>query len=135
MARKKNRSVEVFSLSFLDCICCGFGAVILIFVITTGRGLKLNEGRLAAASIEIKSLEAQIEEQRAGLEQDQLQWSRQNEASAQAEQQKQRALELMRDMDEKREELARSQADLHQVLASHQERESSTPAPPSGSST
>jgi hypothetical protein len=28
------RSVEVFSLSFLDCICCGFGAIILLLVLT-----------------------------------------------------------------------------------------------------
>lgn len=31
MARK--RRIEVFSLSFLDCISCGFGAVVLLFVI------------------------------------------------------------------------------------------------------
>ena len=30
----RRRSVEVFSLSFLDCICCGFGAIILLFVLT-----------------------------------------------------------------------------------------------------
>jgi hypothetical protein len=34
MARKKNRNVEAFSLSFLDCICCGFGAVILLLVLS-----------------------------------------------------------------------------------------------------
>lgn len=28
------RQVEVFNLSFLDCICCGFGAVILLFVLS-----------------------------------------------------------------------------------------------------
>src|SRR5690606_38605281 len=28
------RDVEVFSLSFLDAICCGFGAVILLLVLT-----------------------------------------------------------------------------------------------------
>jgi len=32
MARKK-REAETFSLSFLDVICCGFGAVILLLVI------------------------------------------------------------------------------------------------------
>ncbi|MEO6245892.1 MAG: hypothetical protein ABIQ12_10720 [Opitutaceae bacterium] len=30
----RRRQTQVFSLSFLDCICCGFGAVILIFVLT-----------------------------------------------------------------------------------------------------
>ena len=32
--KKRRRDVETFSLSFLDCICCGFGAIILLLVIT-----------------------------------------------------------------------------------------------------
>jgi hypothetical protein len=31
---KKRRNIEAFSLSFLDCICCGFGAVILLLVLS-----------------------------------------------------------------------------------------------------
>ena len=31
---KKRRSIEVFSLSFLDVICCGFGAIILLLVLS-----------------------------------------------------------------------------------------------------
>jgi hypothetical protein len=31
---KKKRDIDVFSLSFLDCICCGFGAMILLFVLS-----------------------------------------------------------------------------------------------------
>jgi hypothetical protein len=30
----KRREFEVFTLSFLDCICCGFGAIILLLVLT-----------------------------------------------------------------------------------------------------
>ncbi len=30
----RRRNIEVFSLSFLDCICCGFGAIILLFVLS-----------------------------------------------------------------------------------------------------
>src|SRR5687767_5074329 len=30
----RRREAQVFSLSFLDCICCGFGAIILIFVLS-----------------------------------------------------------------------------------------------------
>ena len=33
---KRRRETEIYSLSFLDCICCGFGAIILIFVISIG---------------------------------------------------------------------------------------------------
>lgn len=28
------RNIQIFSLSFLDCICCGFGAIILLFVLS-----------------------------------------------------------------------------------------------------
>src|SRR6185369_6927571 len=34
MAIFKRREFEVFTLSFLDCICCGFGAIILLLVLT-----------------------------------------------------------------------------------------------------
>jgi hypothetical protein len=37
----RRRRVEVFSLSFLDCICCGFGAVVLFYTIVAGQaGIK-----------------------------------------------------------------------------------------------
>jgi len=32
--KRKRRNVEAFSLSFLDCICCGFGAIILLLVLS-----------------------------------------------------------------------------------------------------
>ena len=31
--RRARRDIETFSLSFLDCICCGFGAIILLLVL------------------------------------------------------------------------------------------------------
>ena len=31
---RKKRNIEAFSLSFLDCICCGFGAIILLLVLS-----------------------------------------------------------------------------------------------------
>ena len=34
MTRRRNRAPEEFSLSFLDVICCGFGAIILLLLIT-----------------------------------------------------------------------------------------------------
>jgi hypothetical protein len=33
----KRRRITVFSLSFLDCICCGLGAIILLFVIVNAK--------------------------------------------------------------------------------------------------
>ena len=39
----KRRETEVFSLAFLDCICCGFGAVILVFVLTVASKVKVDK--------------------------------------------------------------------------------------------
>ncbi len=33
----RRRKINAFSLSFLDCICCGLGAVILLFVIVNAK--------------------------------------------------------------------------------------------------
>jgi hypothetical protein len=33
MKRRTRRDTETFSMSFLDCICCGFGAIILLLVL------------------------------------------------------------------------------------------------------
>jgi hypothetical protein len=42
----KRRGTEVFSLSFLDCICCGFGAIILLLVISEfGEPIVLEKSR------------------------------------------------------------------------------------------
>ena len=35
MKRTKRRVVEEFSLSFLDVICCGFGAIVLLLIVTS----------------------------------------------------------------------------------------------------
>ena len=46
MRVRKRRDAEVFSLSFLDCICCGFGAVILLLVLTeVGEPIALEQSR------------------------------------------------------------------------------------------
>jgi hypothetical protein len=44
--RRPRRDFEVFSLSFLDVICCGFGAIILLLVLTKyGEPLAIEETR------------------------------------------------------------------------------------------
>jgi hypothetical protein len=58
----KRHSVEVFSLSFLDCICCGFGAIILLLVLTEyGDPIQLKE-QSDALNRQIKTLQAQLHE-------------------------------------------------------------------------
>jgi hypothetical protein len=49
----RRRDAEVFSLSFLDCICCGFGAIILLLVISEfGEPIVIEKSR--------KDLEGQV---------------------------------------------------------------------------
>ena len=53
----QRRTVEVFSLSFLDCICCGFGAIILLLVLTEyGKPVSTKETRehLQAMRVELQ---------------------------------------------------------------------------------
>lgn len=42
--RKKSREFDVFNLSFLDSICCGFGAIILLFVLSKAAEPAVIEG-------------------------------------------------------------------------------------------
>ena len=59
MRRRGRRGVEVFSLSFLDAVCCGFGAIILLFVLN-----KMGEPiALEQAQQELQGLIARLEEE------------------------------------------------------------------------
>jgi hypothetical protein len=66
---RRRRSVEVFSLSFLDCICCGFGAIILLLVLTEiGRPVVLEksrknlDGQIRALSVKLHDLRGETDE-------------------------------------------------------------------------
>jgi hypothetical protein len=41
--KSKRRETEVFSLAFLDCICCGFGAVLLVFILTISQKILVDK--------------------------------------------------------------------------------------------
>lgn len=59
MRRRGRRGVEVFSLSFLDAVCCGFGAIILLFVLNRmGEPLVLEQ-----AQQQLEGLIARLEEE------------------------------------------------------------------------
>ena len=42
----KRRETEVFSLAFLDCICCGFGAVLLVFIMTMTQKVNVDKSSI-----------------------------------------------------------------------------------------
>lgn len=67
-SRLARRDVEVFSLSFLDAICCGFGAVILLLVLTeVGEPVVIEksrvdlEGRVLQMQKELEQIRGQTE--------------------------------------------------------------------------
>ena len=64
MARRKT---EVFGLSFLDCICCGFGATILIYMVLNSGAKDRADKELGPLKAETDKLEQQVLEGQANL--------------------------------------------------------------------
>ena len=59
MARRR-RTIEVFTLSFLDCICCGFGAVILFYTIVSAQAGVVRMKKTDDMSAEVNRLAEQV---------------------------------------------------------------------------
>ena len=69
----KRRPIEVFSLSFLDCLCCGFGAILLLFILSIGSGphgveSEVDVPTLRAMQAQLAMLEADVADQTILLE-------------------------------------------------------------------
>jgi hypothetical protein len=60
--RKKRRAFEVFTLSFLDCICCGFGAVVLFYTIVQAHAGAKEVIRIDQLTGEVRKLEEEVKE-------------------------------------------------------------------------
>jgi cell division protein FtsB len=60
--KKKRRAFEVFTLSFLDCICCGFGAVVLFYTIVQAHVGAQDIIRIDQLTGEVKKLEEEVKE-------------------------------------------------------------------------
>jgi len=67
MVARKRRQFEVFSMSFLDCMSCGFGAVILFFMIINAQVNETTEDDPSNLMAETKRLEVEILEGRKNL--------------------------------------------------------------------
>jgi len=64
MARRKT---EVFSMSFLDCISCAFGSVVLVYVLISAQGGLRQVAETRAVHAEVAKLEEQVLEGYQGL--------------------------------------------------------------------
>ena len=60
--KTRRRDIEIFSLSFLDCICCAFGAIILLFVLSKFAEPVIIEEIREDLQAEIVRLEEEIHE-------------------------------------------------------------------------
>ena len=60
----RRRDIEIFSLSFLDVICCGFGAIILLFVLSKFAEPIIIEEVRADLQLEVQRLEKELHETR-----------------------------------------------------------------------
>ncbi|MCP3906123.1 MAG: VWA domain-containing protein [Planctomycetes bacterium] len=60
--RGKRREITLFSFSMLDCICCGFGAIILLFVLSKVAEPTLIEEAKADLSGLVRDLQEQLHE-------------------------------------------------------------------------
>src|SRR5215472_11394506 len=58
---QRRRTTEVFTLSFLDCICCGFGAVILFYTIVSAQAGVQGVRSTDALKAEVNRLEEQVQ--------------------------------------------------------------------------
>jgi hypothetical protein len=56
----KRRKVTTFSLSFLDCICCGLGAIILLFVLVNAKSAAHRDTLVSELRDEVERLESRV---------------------------------------------------------------------------
>jgi len=59
---KRRRELEVFSMSFLDAICCGFGSIILLFITLLGARMRLERQRMQVDELFMSAAEAGLED-------------------------------------------------------------------------
>lgn len=56
----RRRQANVFSLSFLDCMCCGFGAVVLLFLLINTGSVRKTDERVRELTAEARLREEEI---------------------------------------------------------------------------
>jgi hypothetical protein len=104
----RRRPFSVFSLSFLDSICCGFGAVILLFVLINARAAQNREeltkdlrGEVSRIEVEILKLEQEKVLARNALD----------EVIEEMVETQGLSREIIREIEESKEELAKHEGD------------------------
>jgi hypothetical protein len=99
----RRRTIEVFTLSFLDCICCGFGAVILFYTIVSAQSGVTRIKETDRLSSEVTRLREAVQSGTENLAtlRDTLERTRQQAASAHRETNR-----IVTDLESRREQLS-----------------------------
>jgi hypothetical protein len=99
----RRRTIEVFTLSFLDCICCGFGAVILFYTIVSAQSGVVRLKETDRLSSEVSRVKEQVVtgERNLVVLRDTLQKTRNETASATRETNR-----IVADLESRREQLS-----------------------------
>jgi hypothetical protein len=100
---RRRRKVEAFGLSFLDCICCGFGAVLLIYVFMSAESAMAVISRAEDVTAEIDRLDEEVLEGRRNLVvlRNELEKTRSETASAQS-----RTKQILAELESRREQVS-----------------------------
>lgn len=64
----RRRDSEVFSISFLDCICCGFGAVLLVFLLTISSKSSVDKSVVEDVREQVKKADSDLNTSKAAME-------------------------------------------------------------------
>jgi len=99
----RRRTTEVFTLAFLDCICCGFGAVILFYTIVSAQSGVVRLKETDRLSSEVSRLQEQVltGERNLVVLRDTLEKTRNQTASAKRETNR-----IVTDLESRREQLS-----------------------------
>jgi hypothetical protein len=99
--KKKRKAFEVFTLSFLDCICCGFGAVVLFYTIVQAQKGAQEIRRVDDLTGEVRKLEEEVKDGTKNLVvlRNTLEKTDEDAATAQA-----RAIRVAKELKERREQ-------------------------------
>ena len=64
---KHKKGFQPFNIAFLDCICCGFGAVILLFVLTSGKKAVHRVNQLSDVEMDLGRMRMNIQAEEQAL--------------------------------------------------------------------
>ena len=57
---RRRRKFDIFSMSFLDTICCAFGAIVLLYMILNAAGNRSFKNETAELQAEVDKLEEEV---------------------------------------------------------------------------